>query len=58
LDSLVRGFLSDRDGGTVSELRQHTGVSRRIILPILEHLDAAGVTVRDGDVRRLKSASA
>ena len=58
LDSLVRGFLSDRGGGTVSELRQHTGVSRRIILPILEHLDAAGVTVRDGDVRRLKSASA
>jgi len=58
LDSLVCGFLSDRGGGTVSELRQHTGVSRRIILPILEHLDAAGVTVRDGDVRRLKSASA
>ena len=55
LERLVRCFLSDRGGGTVSELRQHTGVSRRIILPILEHLDTAGVTVRDGDVRRLKT---
>ncbi len=55
LESMVREYLQAHDGGTVSELRQHTGVSRRIILPVLEVLDRRGVTVRDGDVRRLAS---
>ena len=53
LERLVRAFLAGRDGATVSELRQETGVSRRIMLPVLAHLDASGVTVREGDVRRL-----
>ncbi len=55
LEGLVRQFLSGSDGGTVSDIRQHTGVSRRIILPVLEVLDRRGTTVRDGDVRRLAS---
>lgn len=55
LEQQVRKFLSGTDGGTVSDLRQHTGVSRRIILPVLEVLDRRRVTVRDGDVRRLAS---
>ena len=55
LTGLVRQFLADGAGGTVSELRQHTGVSRRIMLPLLEHLDSVGVTKRDGDMRKLHS---
>ncbi len=57
LTELVRQFLSKGSGATVSELRQHTGVSRRIILPILEHLDTVGVTQRDGDMRKLRATS-
>lgn len=58
LERSVRAFLAGRDEATVSELRQETGVSRRIILPVLAHLDASGVTVREGDVRRLGSVAA
>ncbi|MEW6718632.1 MAG: selenocysteine-specific translation elongation factor, partial [Chloroflexota bacterium] len=40
---------------TVAELRDSWGTSRRYVLSLLEHLDAEGITVREGDVRRLKS---
>lgn len=40
--------------GTVSELRQATGTTRRIIVPLLERLDKMGLTTRDGDRRRLR----
>lgn len=45
-----------RGGGTISvaEARDHFQSSRRYILAFLEHLDAEGVTIREGDVRRLR----
>lgn len=38
---------------TVVEFRDRFQTSRRYALALLEHLDAQGVTVRDGDFRRL-----
>ena len=35
------------------EAREALRTSRKFIVPVLEHLDARGVTVRDGDLRRL-----
>ncbi len=49
----VKAFLEAHGSASVSELRSHTGVSRRIMLPVLEQLDSSGVTVRDGDQRTL-----
>lgn len=45
-----------QDGGTitVAQARDHFGSSRKYILAFLERLDAEGITVREGDVRRLK----
>ena len=40
---------------TASELREALGLSRKYALPILEHLDSVGFTVRDGDARRLRT---
>jgi selenocysteine-specific elongation factor len=42
--------------GTISaaEVRDHFNTSRRYVLAFLEHLDTQGITVREGDVRRLK----
>jgi selenocysteine-specific elongation factor len=42
--------------GTISaaEVRDHFNTSRRYALAVLENLDAQGITVREGDVRRLK----
>ncbi|MBT8212470.1 MAG: SelB C-terminal domain-containing protein, partial [Acidimicrobiia bacterium] len=41
-------------GFTVSQLRDHLGVSRRHAVPIVEWLDATGVTRRSGDTRVLR----
>ena len=52
----VRSFLQAHRSATVSELRQAVGTNRRVIVPLLEHLDRLGVTLRQGDKRTLRSA--
>ncbi|MDF1816599.1 MAG: selenocysteine-specific translation elongation factor [Verrucomicrobiales bacterium] len=52
-DQIV-AFLEEHGRATASELRQHTGTVRRILMPLLEKLDEDGVTRRDGDYRYLK----
>ena len=52
--SEVRQLLQCRGTLTAAEARDHFNTSRRYILALLEHLDAIGVTQRDGDLRRLK----
>ena len=45
----------EKDGPvTVAQVRDLLGSSRKYVLAFLENLDAEGVTVREGDVRRLK----
>ncbi|HEV7678542.1 MAG TPA: selenocysteine-specific translation elongation factor [Candidatus Dormibacteraeota bacterium] len=51
----VAEYLTEHDGATVAALRDHLGATRRIVVPLLEHLDAARVTYRDGDLRRLRA---
>ena len=46
-------YLREQGKATASDLRQHTGTTRRILMPLLEWLDEQGVTVRNGDERRL-----
>ncbi len=44
---------------TVSAARQALGTTRRIAVPLLEHLDRIGLTERvDGDLRRLRPSAA
>ena len=40
-----------------AELRARTGLTRKYLIPVLEWLDGAGFTVRDGDARRLGPAA-
>ncbi len=54
LCNAIKNFLQKHGAASVSQLRQHTGVSRRIMLPLLESLDAQGITTRKGDLRQLK----
>jgi selenocysteine-specific elongation factor len=42
---------------TVSAFRELAGTSRKFAVPLLEWFDAAGVTIRSGDVRRLRVKS-
>jgi selenocysteine-specific elongation factor len=39
---------------TAGEVRDHFNTTRRYVLALLEHLDVQGITVREGDTRRLK----
>jgi len=43
--------LQEHGRATMSELREAWGVTRKFSVPLCEHFDALGVTVRDGDVR-------
>lgn len=46
-------YLEEVGQATASELRQHVDTTRRVFLPLLERLDAEGITYRDGDYRKL-----
>ncbi|MBI3416791.1 MAG: selenocysteine-specific translation elongation factor [Verrucomicrobia bacterium] len=50
----IKSHLRTHATSTVSELRPVVGTSRRILVPLLERLDRDGVTLRQGDLRRLK----
>jgi len=49
-DEICR-FVGAAGRATASEIREHVGTNRRILMPLLERLDAEGRTVRDGDWR-------
>jgi selenocysteine-specific elongation factor len=51
----VREMIGEKGALTVAEFRDRFGTSRKYALAVLEHLDATGVTERDGDARRLKN---
>jgi selenocysteine-specific elongation factor len=53
MTQIVRDHLRAHGKATAGELRQAIGGSRRVVIPLLERLDRAGVTRREGDVRML-----
>jgi selenocysteine-specific elongation factor len=46
--------LKEKRTISAGEVRDHFNTSRRYVLALLEYLDSLGITVREGDVRRLK----
>ncbi len=50
----VREEITKNSQVTAAEVRDLFGTSRKYALALLEHLDAIGVTIRDGDFRRLR----
>jgi len=54
LKSQIATHLEKSGQATASDLRQVTGTTRRILIPLLERLDREGVTRRAGDFRSLK----
>jgi selenocysteine-specific elongation factor len=51
----LRQAFPDGVAFTASEARARLGTTRKTVIPLLEHLDRAGVTLRAGDQRRLSS---
>ena len=50
----VRAHFEHEPTLTVIQFRDRFNTSRKYALGFLEHLDAVGVTVREGDYRKLK----
>ena len=50
----IRQALRQKGQMTLAEVRDLLNTSRKYVQALLEHLDAIDVTVRDGDVRKLK----
>jgi selenocysteine-specific elongation factor len=50
----IKTEIHQKEKITLSEVRDLFGTSRKYAQALLEHLDAIGVTVRDGDYRKLK----
>jgi len=50
----VKDLLNKNGTLSAAQVRDHFQTSRRYALAFLEHLDEIGVTIREGDVRRLK----
>ena len=51
---IICHFIRTHGPATVSDLRQALGSSRRVVVPLLEHLDRTFVTLRQGDTRTLR----
>ena len=50
----IRELLQRQERITLAEIRDLLGTSRKYAQALLEHLDATGMTIRDGDYRRLR----
>jgi selenocysteine-specific elongation factor len=50
----VRAFITENGQITVADARDLFNSSRKYMLALLEHLDATGVTIREGDFRKLR----
>ena len=53
MKSGIKMLLSKRKTITVAEVRDQFNTTRKYALAMMEHLDSIGVTVREGDSRRL-----
>jgi selenocysteine-specific elongation factor len=56
--SEIESVLINRESITVAEVRDLLKTTRKYALALMEHLDSIGVTVREGDARRLATDNA
>jgi selenocysteine-specific elongation factor len=54
--STLKNFLAEKGEMTAASFRDLIGSSRKYTIPLLEFFDRDGLTIRIGDIRRLKSA--
>jgi selenocysteine-specific elongation factor len=53
--ALLEKTLARGATATMAQLRDQFGTSRKYALPLMEYFDGIGLTVRDGDLRRLRA---
>jgi selenocysteine-specific elongation factor len=56
LRQTLRKYLTEKGEMTAASFRDLIGSSRKYTIPLLEFFDRDGLTIRIGDIRRLKAA--
>jgi selenocysteine-specific elongation factor len=54
MKDFVQQYLASHEGLSAAEFRDRFNTSRKYALGLLEYLDAVGLTIREGDFRRLR----
>jgi selenocysteine-specific elongation factor len=54
LSATIRAFFAKKSDMTPPDFKEMTGLSRKFAIPLLEYLDSQKVTIRVGDVRKLR----
>jgi len=57
LKATLRKFLTEKGEMTAASFRDLIGSSRKYTIPLLEYFDRDGLTIRIGDIRKLKTPS-
>ena len=55
LEQRLIDFLKSNEELTTPQFKEMTGVSRKYLIPLIEHFDARNVTIRVGDIRKLRN---
>lgn len=53
----ISSLLKAQGAITAAQVRDHFNTSRKYALALLEHLDSIGLTLREGDIRRLRNVA-
>jgi selenocysteine-specific elongation factor len=48
-------FLKQHKEITTPQVKELTGVSRKYVIPLIEYFDANQITIRIGDIRKLRA---
>jgi selenocysteine-specific elongation factor len=48
-------FLVSHEEMTTPQFKEMTSVSRKYLIPLIEYFDAQNVTIRIGDIRKLRN---
>jgi selenocysteine-specific elongation factor len=55
LEETLKTYLAEKGEMTAASFRDLIGSTRKYTIPLLEYFDRSGLTIRIGDVRRLKA---
>ena len=55
-EEAIRSLLAAKGTITLAEVRDRFNTSRKFAMAILEHMDRIGITIRDGNSRKLKNS--
>jgi selenocysteine-specific elongation factor len=58
LKAKLVAHLEEKGRTNAQEFKELTGLSRKYLIPLLEHFDAVGLTMRVGDERVLRGGAA